>query len=43
MTSGSKIDEIELGDHLCMLYDDERDKLYTEILFIVDGLKNDEL
>jgi PAS domain S-box-containing protein len=43
MTSESKMAEIELGDHLCMIYDDEREKLYTEILFIVDGLKNDEL
>jgi PAS domain S-box-containing protein len=43
MTSESKTAEIELGDHLCMIYDDEREKLYTEILFIADGLKNDEL
>jgi PAS domain S-box-containing protein len=43
MGVGSEIKEIELGDHLCLLYDSERDKLYTTILFILDGLKDNQL
>jgi PAS domain S-box-containing protein len=43
MTLKSKINGIELGDHLCLVYDNEKDKLYTTILFIIDGLKKEEL
>ena len=35
--------EIELGDHICMLYDNEKAKLSTTVLFILDGLKRNEL
>ncbi len=43
MSTGIDVEEIELGDHICMVYDEEKEKLYTVILFIVDGLKKGEL
>jgi PAS domain S-box-containing protein len=43
MTVITNIKDIDLGDHLCLVYDSEREKLYTMILFILDGLKNDQL
>jgi hypothetical protein len=34
---------VKYGDHLCLIYDDEKDKLHTTIPFIIDGLRNNEL
>ena len=43
MTIHVNFTEVEPGDHLCLLYDKRESKLYTEILFIVEGLKENEL